>query len=329
MRQGYKYQFLKAPISSFGSIMENRSYEADNEGYRFSLNGQEKDDEIYGKGNTTSAEFWEYDARLGRRFNTDPVFKAYESPYACFGNNPIWIVDLNGADSTIYFSKGEDVAISEEDMCQFFEDMRTLMDRNGLGFYKIEVVNSTANVNLDPTDLKLDLYSRTSTEYGFHVEGSNSANVNFYNFSLPTIYFGAPHSRDRSVGDSRDMARTAVHEIVHTLLDMATSSFGINQVWLGATDNESGYHYNSPVNLMSDKSNSINYPVRDSDPKGKFSSSELMLNKHQYVIKAWLGLQSDLQLWSTMPELTQRVGLIITTGALSLPNGNDFVPKKP
>ncbi len=75
--------------------MENRSYEADTVGYRFSLNGQEKDDEIYGKGNATSAEFWEYDGRLGRRWNVDPIFKAYESPYACFGNNPIWIVDFS------------------------------------------------------------------------------------------------------------------------------------------------------------------------------------------------------------------------------------------
>ncbi len=50
----------------FGSIMEGRWYEADALWYRFSMNGQEKDDEIYGKGNATSAEFWEYDGRLGR-----------------------------------------------------------------------------------------------------------------------------------------------------------------------------------------------------------------------------------------------------------------------
>jgi hypothetical protein len=50
--------------TSFASIMEGRYYEADTFGYRFSLNGQEKDDEIYGKGNTTTAEFWEYDGRL-------------------------------------------------------------------------------------------------------------------------------------------------------------------------------------------------------------------------------------------------------------------------
>ncbi len=81
---------------SFGSIMENRYYEADSFGYRFSLNGQEKDDEIYGKGNTTTAEFWEYDGRLGRRWNIDPVPQVKFSDYSVFGNNPIYYVDIYG-----------------------------------------------------------------------------------------------------------------------------------------------------------------------------------------------------------------------------------------
>lgn len=68
--------------------------------YRFSFNGQEKDDEISGAGNTMAAEFWEYDTRLGRRWNVDPVVKIYESPYACFSNNPICFIDRNGKDTT-------------------------------------------------------------------------------------------------------------------------------------------------------------------------------------------------------------------------------------
>lgn len=33
--------------------------------YSFSFNGQERDDEIAGEGNIITAEFWEYDTRLG------------------------------------------------------------------------------------------------------------------------------------------------------------------------------------------------------------------------------------------------------------------------
>jgi len=65
-------------------------------GYRFGFGGQEKDDEISGNGNTYTAEYWEYDARLGRRWNVDPVVKPWESSYAAFANNPIVYNDPTG-----------------------------------------------------------------------------------------------------------------------------------------------------------------------------------------------------------------------------------------
>ncbi len=66
-------------------------------GYRYGFGTQEKDDEIYGAGNSYSAEFWQYDPRLGRRWNTDPIIKVWESPYATFENNPIYYNDISGA----------------------------------------------------------------------------------------------------------------------------------------------------------------------------------------------------------------------------------------
>ena len=59
----------------------------------------EKDDEIAGSGNSYTAEYWQYDSRLGRRWNVDPVIKYHESSYAAFANNPIWFIDPSGADS--------------------------------------------------------------------------------------------------------------------------------------------------------------------------------------------------------------------------------------
>ncbi|MFO0322304.1 MAG: hypothetical protein ACK504_07750, partial [Bacteroidota bacterium] len=49
--------------------------------YRYGFNGQEKDDEIAGNGNINTAEFWQYDTRLGRRWNIDPVVKPSRSGY--------------------------------------------------------------------------------------------------------------------------------------------------------------------------------------------------------------------------------------------------------
>ena len=82
----------------FGYPISERSYDIPH--YRNLFNGQEADNEVYENGACLSAEFWQYDSRLGRRWNVDPVFKEYESPYACFAGNPIIINDKFGADTS-------------------------------------------------------------------------------------------------------------------------------------------------------------------------------------------------------------------------------------
>jgi RHS repeat-associated protein len=74
-------------------------------GYRFSFNGQEKDDEVAGNGNTNTAEFWEYDTRLGRRFNLDPITRPQFSSYSCSFNNPIVFADPSGAGAEVTAEK--------------------------------------------------------------------------------------------------------------------------------------------------------------------------------------------------------------------------------
>ena len=84
---------------SFGSVMVGRTYEGDtSKKYTYGFNGQEKVDEVSGSGNHNTALFWEYDTRLGRRWNVDPVVKPWESPYATFSNNPVLFIDPNGDD---------------------------------------------------------------------------------------------------------------------------------------------------------------------------------------------------------------------------------------
>ncbi|SHN29532.1 Metallopeptidase toxin 2 [Chitinophaga sp. CF418] len=75
-------------------------------GYRYGFNGQEKSEEINGEGNGYTAMFWEYDPRIGRRWNIDPVIKPWQGDYVTFSNDPINKVDPLGVDD--YFnSKGQ------------------------------------------------------------------------------------------------------------------------------------------------------------------------------------------------------------------------------
>jgi hypothetical protein len=70
----------------------------DKDRYRFGFNGQEKVNEIAGVGNHNTAEFWEYDTRVARRWNLDPRFKEIpnQSPYSINHSNPVVNTDKNG-----------------------------------------------------------------------------------------------------------------------------------------------------------------------------------------------------------------------------------------
>ena len=87
-------------------------------GYRYFFNGQEADNEALGDGVSLSAEFWQYDSRLGRRWNVDPVFKEYESPYACFAGNPLWYVDPSG-DTVIAYNNDR---VTKKYMKRYFKE---------------------------------------------------------------------------------------------------------------------------------------------------------------------------------------------------------------
>ncbi|HEY8898342.1 MAG TPA: DUF6443 domain-containing protein [Niastella sp.] len=78
----------------FGMLQPGRSYNAG--GYRFGFNGQEMNNDVKGIGNSYTAEFWEYDSRIGRRWNLDPKPNKEASDYCAFLNNPIMYNDVKG-----------------------------------------------------------------------------------------------------------------------------------------------------------------------------------------------------------------------------------------
>jgi hypothetical protein len=73
--------------------MPGRSYQSSS-GYRYGFNGQEKDLEIFE--GVFTAEYWEYDSRIGKRWNRDPVVYPWQSSYATFNNNPVYFSDPSG-----------------------------------------------------------------------------------------------------------------------------------------------------------------------------------------------------------------------------------------
>ncbi|MFY0674279.1 MAG: hypothetical protein JXQ87_12805, partial [Bacteroidia bacterium] len=104
--------------------------------YRYGFNGMEKDDELNGLGNSYTAEYWQYDSRLGRRWNLDPILQNVRSDYSVLGNNPIAFIDPNG-----------DKFFVPKDDKQAKTDVKNLAKEKNRGFIKIN--DETGEVTLD------------------------------------------------------------------------------------------------------------------------------------------------------------------------------------
>jgi RHS repeat-associated protein len=85
----------------FGSLKPSRN--ANTSDYRFGFNGQEKDDEIKGSGNSINYLARVYDPRLGKFLSVDPLTKKFPmlTPYQFASNTPIQAIDLDGLEGLV------------------------------------------------------------------------------------------------------------------------------------------------------------------------------------------------------------------------------------
>lgn len=71
------------------------------DGYRYGYQGQEKDDEVKGEGNSVNYKYRMHDPRVGRFFAVDPLAAYYphNSPYAFSENVVIHMIELEGLEA--------------------------------------------------------------------------------------------------------------------------------------------------------------------------------------------------------------------------------------
>ncbi|WP_438422962.1 RHS repeat-associated core domain-containing protein [Aquimarina macrocephali] len=84
----------------FGMLQPNRH--KDSKSYRYGFQGQEKDDEIKGEGNSVNYKYRMHDPRIGRFFAVDPLASSYpyNSTYAFSENKVIDGIELEGLEET-------------------------------------------------------------------------------------------------------------------------------------------------------------------------------------------------------------------------------------
>jgi hypothetical protein len=202
--------------------------------YIYGFDNQRKDNEINGEGDDYTAEFWEYDPRIGRRWNIDPVVKVNESPFVCFGDNPILAIDPNGADSTtyIYSSKKSDgkAAYSQSQMQEIADQAQNLDRLNGITFTKFKVVTkeqleNDKSIHLNPlTDLIYEVSDEKQSPNTYEVVCGNTYDMpgmqtfRGQKFSGGTVFLG----RDLDAGGTvTDGGYTLEHErLAHGFSDI-------------------------------------------------------------------------------------------------------------
>ncbi len=85
----------------FGMLVPNRHGGTD---YRYGFQGQEKDNEVKGEGNSINYKYRMHDPRIGRFFAVDPLFKKFphNAPYAFSENRVVDAVELEGLEHKLY-----------------------------------------------------------------------------------------------------------------------------------------------------------------------------------------------------------------------------------
>jgi len=132
----------------FGMQMPGRNGSAGD--YRYGFQGQEKDDEIKGEGNSINYKYRMHDPRIGRFFAVDPIAGKYphNSPYALSENRVIDGVELEGLE----YARPDDLGINPE------------AADNGDGTYSFELDGMMFN------NMKTVSYNgETFIKFGFHL----------------------------------------------------------------------------------------------------------------------------------------------------------------
>jgi len=157
----------------FGMLLPNR-HGSSNE-YRYGFQGQEKDDEIKGEGNSLNYKYRMHDPRIGRFFAIDPLTAKYphNSPYAFSENRLIDGVELEGLEFSkngVLYGSGENGSSSPE-------------------AYQNEIVNgnttgSSNSLSVTPTQTTF-LFSQQSSVSSYGSQTSDYSNDAYaYNFSM-------------------------------------------------------------------------------------------------------------------------------------------------
>jgi hypothetical protein len=185
--------------SPFGVELDGRTVSLD--GYRFGFNTQEKTDEISGSGNHTTALYWEYDSRLGRRWNLDPKPNPSISSFSTFSNNSVRNSDFEG--DTIRFAE----SVNAQQQSNYLAKLEILKSSELFNYYysELEKSNTIFYINCNQEMLKGGEYNPNNNTISYK-ETSSPATIaqelfHAYQFDLNVYDSREDHAVMEAEGD--------------------------------------------------------------------------------------------------------------------------------
>ncbi|MDQ6755393.1 MAG: hypothetical protein M3004_00505 [Bacteroidota bacterium] len=286
-----------------GMMMPGRQFAQSNSSYRYGFNGQEKSNEIKGEGNSYTAQFWEYDPRLVRRWNLDPIKKPWQSDYATFSNNPMWKLDPNGDDdffnSDGTFSHrtttGTSIKIITKDGVRLLSQIAPNSSKNIRTLVKIVAhyapeagipVGTTVGISPTTSNLRNDpgssLAFTNATGIMVSAKGGVNPDLNNYNNLTNTLLHEEKHREAKDPEKGREYKFTDHLAIYEKQLDDKSFKSTDNSYKMGMATNYASYllgalnadeiddkQFDDKVKLINNKLKPFNvwiYPQRSSAP---------------------------------------------------------------
>jgi RHS repeat-associated protein len=153
--------------------------------YRYGFQGQEKDDELKGEGNSLNYTFRMHDPRVGRFFAVDPLSNNFpwNSPYAFSENKVINGVELEGLEfDNLKIDYGFKISLSLDNNMKIKASVYTAFtnDKHGLG---VNIMNNNGSIITNIAYVPKISYSVTANENRIDFSGNIGA-LNPIKFSI-------------------------------------------------------------------------------------------------------------------------------------------------
>jgi RHS repeat-associated protein len=265
--------------------------------YRFHFNGQEADNEVAGNGNSYTAEFWQYDSRLGRRWNVDPKPIVSFSPYMCLSNNPILFIDKQGDTSKYYNSNGELIHIAYDHLP--YAVVVIPLNNTGAFYHKLEILGRQSK---DPQKaLNGNAANRILRSYGKSYLFNTYRN--FYNKHKNDIHNETVLKPDDGKGPLIDENSTGVQDVNGEMLIVGNPERG--------TPKSSPNNYGTTTSLHTHASDGRHAEVVGTGKGGKIGGTDSDTeksnkNRHTGILDIIVTSDSIILLDKNGPVITER-----------------------